>query len=583
MASTDFKVEPSRAAGAAVEHRLRQAWRRERGYVHLRGACHVIVWLIGLIFVDLFLDWLLALPGFARLLLLAANLGILAWVGYRQWWRHLRRYDPSRVALQVERLHPGLQSLLVSYVQLNGDAPRSPHGSPQLIGAMKQQALRVLAPLDFRGVVDFTTLRKLGGLAAGALLLFGVSVLFAGEFYRVLLVRLFNPASTLAYPTRTRIEAITGELAVRQGDPVRLEASIGGEVPQQGFLYVKQGDARWERVALGRGEGPAFVHAMPKANQSFAYYFRVGDARSETFPVTVVPPPRVVAARVHLRYPRYTTRPAETIDSLTLPAVPEGTEVRWELRCDQELAAGRLQFLREGVEPVALEIDEADPHVARLTLRDVAAPTGQATLLRSRKEAETLSYQLQWMERRHGFTFRDGTRYSIEVVPDRAPVVTVLRPRPYSAQDKMLATTMKHLVITFDVSDDYGLGSAWITYRLNDAPEPRRRPVGAFRAGTRAGKEERAEWTIRDSIPDIKEGDVLTCAVEVSDNREGRDGPNRGLSSPIRLHIVSEEEFRRYAEKEKERGDERIKAAAREETEAATKVKTLIPVEEKNR
>lgn len=566
----------------AVETRLRSAFRRECWYVHLRGGCHLVLWIIGLILFDLLLDWLLVLPGFARVLLLAVNVGVLGRVAYRHWWRFLRRYEPTRVALQVERHHPGLKSLLVSYVQLNGDTPpRASHGSPRLIAAMKQQAIRTLGPLDFRGIVDFTTLRKLGGLAAGVLLLFGVSTLFAGEFYRVLFTRLFNPASTLGYPTRTRIESVTGDFPVRQGDPIPLEAHVGGVLPDQGYLYLKQDEGRWERVTLQRGEKPMFAHQVPKASQHLAYYFRLGDARSETHQVTVVPPPRIVSARVLLRFPTYIRRKPETLESLTLPAVPEGTEVRWELHCDQELESGQLHFLREGVEPIALEIDEADPRTARLTLKDISSLPGKASLLRSRKDTETISYQFQWKERKHGYIFKDSTRFSIEVVPDRVPVVTVLKPRLHADQEKMLATTMKNLAITFDVSDDYGLSRAWITYRTNDDPELRRRAIGKFEDGERAARIIE-KWLLQDSIPDLKEGDVVTCAIEVSDNREGKAGPNLALSSPIRLHIVSEEEYTVYAAKEKERGDKKIQAAVEQELEGSKKVKTLLPVEEKN-
>lgn len=561
-----------------IEHRLRQAWRRECAHVHLRGAGHLLLALLGLLLVDLLLDWLLVLPGFARLSLLAVNLGVLGWVGYHYWWCHLRPFDSSRVALQVERLHPDLKSLLISYVQLNGQISGPVHGSPRLIRAVKQQAQEAVAPLDFRGIVDFSTLRNLGLVTGGALLAFLISAIFAGEYYRVLLVRLFNPSSRLAYPTRTRIEAITGDLVVRWGDGAQLEAQAGGEVPEQGFLYLKQADTRWERLPVSRTAKAHFSHSLARPSQDFDYYYRLGDVRSETHHVTVVPPPRMVETRVTLRYPDYVKRADDEYNSLNLPPIPEGTSITWELRCDQELAAGEVHFLREGMEPVPLVIGD-DPQIVRLSLTDVAVLPGQRPLIRSRKEAETLSYQFRWTERVHGFSYRDPTRYTLEVVPDRAPVVNILRPRLYSEQDKMLATTKKTLALTFEVSDDHGLARAWLAYRVNDDTEPRRRPLGSFPEGTRSDTF-RTAWSVAESIPDLKEGDVLTCAVEASDNREGRDGPNVGRSNTLRLHIVSEEEFRRYADKEKERGFDRTRAAVREETESSKRIKTLIPDEE---
>jgi hypothetical protein len=560
----------------AVEERLRRAWRKEQWFHHTRSLCVLALAAVALFLANLALDWLLVLPGYARVLLLLADLAVLGWLGSRYGWRDLCRYDPARVALRIERLYPELKSLLISYVQLNGAAPGPVHGSPRLIQAMRGQALQATAPLNFEAVVNFRDLRALFAAAAGGVLLFAASALFAGEFYRVLLTRLLNPASTLAYPTRTRIEAVTGDLTVRQGEPIVLSAQVGGEVPADGLLAVKYGEGRWETISLPRSEHSTFRHMVPRAGQSFAYAFRIGDARSEVYRVTVVPPPRILEVRIDLNFPPYTERRPEGYGSLNLPAVPEGTELRWRIRCDRPLAAGRLRVLREGVEPIPLEIDAANPHTARLTVKDAAALLGPGGP--SRVELESLFYQFEWTERAHGFTFPDGMRYALEIVPDKAPTVGIRKPTLRPEQDRLLATTQKTLVLVFEAGDDYGLAEAWIAYRVNDSPEWQRRPIGRFPPGTRADLFE-TSWRLKDSLPDLKEGDVLTIAVEASDNRTGGTGPNRGRSKELRVQIVSVEEFLRYAEQERERGFERARGTVREEIESSKKVKALIPNE----
>ena len=149
---------------AAIGHKLRRAWGRERLFVHLRGLGHFVPWLAGMFFFDLLLDWSLVLPGWARVLLLLANLGVVGWLTYHHWLRHLRHFDSTRVSLQVEKLHPGLNSLLVSYVQLRGSSDPA-YGSRHLIAAMCGQAEKSVAQLDFRGVVNFKKLRLLLAMA----------------------------------------------------------------------------------------------------------------------------------------------------------------------------------------------------------------------------------------------------------------------------------------------------------------------------------------------------------------------------------------------------------------------------------
>ena len=137
-----------------IHSRLAQAWNRERRFHHLRGLGQVLPWLVGLFLVDLLLDWGLEIPApWARIVLLLGNLAAIGWLGYRYWLRHLHRFDATRVSLQVEKLHPRLENLLVSYVQL--DCQNDPaHGSPQMIEAMRRQAESAIAPLDFRGIVN---------------------------------------------------------------------------------------------------------------------------------------------------------------------------------------------------------------------------------------------------------------------------------------------------------------------------------------------------------------------------------------------------------------------------------------------
>ena len=55
----------------------------------------------------------------------------------------------------------------------------------------------------------------------------------------MLLVRMINPAAQAAYPTRTKILAVTGDPAAKQGQTVTLTARCGGVVPRRGAPLVR--------------------------------------------------------------------------------------------------------------------------------------------------------------------------------------------------------------------------------------------------------------------------------------------------------------------------------------------------------
>ncbi len=546
---------------ATLDAKLSQAWRREQGFHHLRGLAHIVVWIIGLIHLDLLLDWLPArldwfvLPGWARFGLLLLNLAVLAWVVYRYWIRDLSRYDPVRAALQVERLHPHLNSLLVSYVQLNGYAPGPVHGSPRMILAARGQATEAAGPLDFGGIVDFRRLRPLLAAAASALLLFAIGLSFFGGYYRVLFIRLIDPRSTLAYPTRTQIGEHTKDLSVPQGRPFHLWVEVSDVIPDEGTLFVKY-DTRWERVALVpeemTGEGSQkirrFSHQAPKAVQSFRYYFRTGDARTEEYQVTVIPPPRIVSPLVRLTYPAYTGLQPSEEEALNLD-VPEGTAIEWRLGLDQALDAAQMAL--DNGTTLSLKIDPENPQLAVL----------------NQTAEESFAYQFHWKSRGFG-DYADHVRYSVRVRPDEGPRVEVLKPR--RPQEKGLVA--KTINLLFQATDDYGLGKAWVVYRHNDGDEQRieLEPLG--------DKQTRFAYPWKPSAkhtPDLKEGDLIEYVVEVSDNREGKAGPNRTRSKPMQLRVVSRAEYDEYRAQMEKLGFQDVTEVQVDETKSGEIVKTL--------
>ena len=154
-----------------IEQRLRQAYREEQRWYGIRGASRLTLWLIALLAVAFLIDWGLfaktQMPAFTSLALLVVNVGILIWVYRREWGQYRRRYDSLTTALEVEKRHPELSSLLVSYIELK-DEPGLDEGnvSQELIKAMRDQAIEFSRPIDFKDIVDLGQLRNIGAVAA---------------------------------------------------------------------------------------------------------------------------------------------------------------------------------------------------------------------------------------------------------------------------------------------------------------------------------------------------------------------------------------------------------------------------------
>ena len=293
--------------------RLGSAWQRERLYFGSRGFFHLVVWSIIVLACDFALDFLLLLPGRARLLLLGANAAFLMVVLYLTWLRRLRAYDALRVARQVESLYPQLGSILVSYVQFSGGATDD-MASPSLIEAMRRQAVEQSIPLDFGKIVRFRRLRRICLMAGVAMLLVAAAGYVWPVHLQVFMVRIGNPDMDVRYPTQTVIDtfASSGAMVVQQGRTVTMRAVVGGVIPENVRLMIIPDQGRAETVTIpvtaGAGSGRAeFSYRVEDVYRGFSYVFRAGDDMSGRHSVEVVPPP-VVEPRVEIRYPAYCGR-----------------------------------------------------------------------------------------------------------------------------------------------------------------------------------------------------------------------------------------------------------------------------------
>ena len=161
---------------------------------------------VALLVVDPLIDWQIFFrerwetPG---VLLLILNVVILGRVLWKEWLCHRKPFDPVRVALEVENKHPQLRSVLVSYSQFKDMDPEKIQASPALLKAMRDQAISLTKPLDFKEVVDFKQLKNLGLVCLATLLCFSFAGLQWQDHMRALFMRLIGENAD--YPTNTTI------------------------------------------------------------------------------------------------------------------------------------------------------------------------------------------------------------------------------------------------------------------------------------------------------------------------------------------------------------------------------------------
>jgi hypothetical protein len=551
---TQSRQDTSRTAGASgVIQRLRAAWKYELSLLLLRGLAALVAVIAGLVLVDLAADWLLELPGWMRLILLAANAGCIIAAAWK-WLRPcMRRFVALHMALRVEQLHRDLESVLVSAVQFQDRAPEAGQ-SAQLMRAVQRLAQEKTRSIDFKqvgrvGHVPLMILLAL--LTVGALT--SVSVAAPG-FLPTLMARMFNPNSQAMYPTRTQIEVLTGDRTVLLGSTVELAARTSGENPSRGQLLVNPGGAGWEEITLEAGEDHRFSAEIKQVVNDTEYYFRLGDARSLVHRISVARPPRIIDARIQRRRPAYTVGENEqAVDEVTNfnIKVPEGTDLTWNLTLDKPVTEAQLVF----------EDDQ------KLDF-DLGADGRELTVEAPARASLAYQFHMKWKLDGESIA-QESPKHFVRVIPDSKPRVAMI----YPLGDQQ-ATLEKLLTLTFLAADDYGLKKAWIVYQVNDAAE-KRRDIAELAGASQV--EKTVEWNVAKTLEDLKEGDLLTYSVEVQDGRPGGGDQSFQRSASRQIQFVSPEEYLNYAMGLRMTYLSQVRRPYQQQREAAKAIRDLIP------
>ena len=537
-----------------IEEKLKSLWRQERRFFHVRGASRFILWLIAMLAVDFVIDWGILFRVNSNLnlglLLLIVNLGVLGYVLWNEWLKHLKPFDPVVVALEVETRHPELASVLVSYTQFP-EGTRDEHASPELVEAMRQQARELTRTIDFREVVDFAQIRKLLMVCAGITLFFLVISINWQAHTTSLLRRLSGIDAT--YPTRTQIVDVSGDLLVRAGDPVIVTVGAEGVIPEEGTIYVRPDEAGsdWQTAPMllsGAGSGrPVFEQTLDEVNQELLYYIRLGDARSDIYRITPISAPSISAVRIERTYLPYLGRKADTVAALT-GSVPEGSSLLWHLATHTPV--DRLQVV-----------------VGTNRIDAVQEGDNLHWTFRQNKVKSSFRYTFLWTEGISGKGFEyDDVEHSMEVVPDAIPKVELLEPTLDA-----LATVNKRVTLKAKAEDDHGLAEAWLTYTLDDGEE-KRIPVKTFE-GQKGGIVDFV-WDLRETVDELKPGMNISFYMEVKDHYPNGDS-HEATTVRRTLAIVDAQRYVDWYKEELSRQLNDVKRAQAAEEEAAKALKQL--------
>ena len=509
--------------------KLKGQWKRRRFHTHLKGMLWILfcippVWLV------LFgLDRILDLPRLGRWSFLLIALVLIGWQFFKRWFSQLEPFNLLKCASQVEKYYPQLGSLLINYVQINSPIPQA-SGSQELLGLVKGQAVKVSESIDFGKTVDFKDLSNQIKLTVTSVAVLLTCLLIFGDSMSVAVKRYLG--FNLPYPTDTILYEVPDDMIVAQGTKLSLSVNAKGQVPENGVLHIRDaGSESWRQISLPRDDKKGFVFSINKTEESFDYYFEVGDAFShsqrEPGLVTVVSPPEIIKQTLQVIPPKYTGLASYEANNLS-STVPLGSKLTWVVSMSLPVSETSLTGPEDLMIPG--QIEEKGKSVKFVWVANRAGV-----------------YQMVAREKSMGTNFQ-GQIHKLNLREDIEPRVSLISP-----VSDIKATSQKKLELLVRASDDYGLSEFAILYRVNGEKNRHRISLGAPPANDsqkdllypRSGTWPLL-WNLQNDLPNLSEGDLIEIAVEVTEVAANHESARKALSRTCSVEILSVAEYQSY-------------------------------------
>jgi hypothetical protein len=367
---------------------------------------------------------------------LPALVGILglATVGVFIWSRR-GMADPRRIAKDIERRHPALQTALLAALDQNPDP-----ASGTLTFLQQRLVIDSLASAERDHWLDLVPRPRLSGLRAlhlaGALLFIitaCVMLLPRSEKTEAAVVKK-APAAVI------EMAVDPGDVEIERGSPLTIQVRFDANPPAEATLEITD-EFGVRSIALTRPfTDPIYQTRLAEVTAPMTYRVIIPDGASKIYHVRVYELPALRQSEVVLHFPGHLGKPPETIkDPHAFQAVEQ---TRMELSLVANLSGLSATLVAKDREPLKLAADAANHRISEIL-------------------TESVRYEIVLTDsagrRNHRKDILD-----IKVIPNKPPVVQVLLPRK---NEKV--TPIQEVLLEARIKDDSGILAHGLRYTLD--------------------------------------------------------------------------------------------------------------------
>ncbi len=309
------------------------------------------------------------------------------------------------------------------------------------------------------------------------------------------------------------------------------------EVETKGNLLPNQLDLVIGRQThtLNRSANNTFTHKINNVQEEVDFYFKAGEYRSASYHLEVLKKPTILSFEIALKYPAYTKKNNEKINSGGDLYVPAGTQAIWT-------------FKGKAIKDILIAFNNSSPLV--LNKKDAQTFYFEKQLL----EAETYTVSTNGIEVDKG----DSITYNIQVVPDLYPTIQVV--------PTLDSNDMNYLYFIGEAADDYGIKR--LVYKYQVIPDGETQAINNYNTLpiTYQGSQTLVSFSHYQNLSalNLQPGDKVNYYFEVWDN-DGVHGSKSTRSSLMTFKLPNKNEL----EKKTNENNEQLKTDVSNSVEQA--------------
>lgn len=234
--------------------------------------------------------------------------------------------DYFQASEMIGKHFPEVDDKLVNILQLKQNKADS-----DLILASINQKSKELKPVPFSIAVNFkSNLKYLKYAAIPVAVILIIYISGNSSFFSDSYSRVVHYDTEFTPPAPFEFQILNGTLTTQEDQNFTLQVQTAGRVvPGEAKITYKGKTYVLEQVQPG-----VFRHEFDRRQEDLDFRLQANDVKSKSYHLDVVKVPSLVDFKMHLDYPEYIGKTDETIKGTGNTSVPEGTEIKWDIKAE---------------------------------------------------------------------------------------------------------------------------------------------------------------------------------------------------------------------------------------------------------